>query len=77
MAAIMKLGQELDATLTHRFHVGQMVRLGGGFPLRIAVAGDYKVLSQLPSRDGELQYRVKSDREPYERVVKESELERT
>jgi hypothetical protein len=33
------------------------------------------VLSQLPSRDGELQYRIKSSREPYERVVKEGELE--
>jgi hypothetical protein len=69
--------QEFDATLTHRFHIGQMVRLSGGFQLRIAVAGDYKVLSQLPSRDGELQYRIKSNREPYERVVKEDELERT
>jgi hypothetical protein len=54
-----------------------MVRLTGGFPLRNAVTGDYKVLSQLPSREGELQYRIKSSREPYERVVKEGELERS
>ena len=74
-SALMRFDQELDTTLTHRFHVGQMVRLSGGFPLRNAVAGDYKVLSQLPSRDGELQYRIKSSREPYERVVKEGELE--
>jgi hypothetical protein len=57
------------------YHVGQMVRLGGDFPLRIVVTGDYKVVSQLPSRDGALQYRIKSNREPYERVVKEGELE--
>ncbi len=65
--------QELDTPTAHRYHVGQIVRLGGGF--RNAVVGDYKVLSQLPSRDGELQYRIKSSREPYERVVKEGELE--
>jgi hypothetical protein len=69
------LDQELHTTTTHRYHVGQIVRLGGGFPLRNAVTGEYKVVSQLPSRDGELQYRIKSNREPYERVVKEGELE--
>jgi hypothetical protein len=53
-----------------------VVRLNGGFPLRNAVAGDYTVLSQLPSRDGEHQYRIKSSREPYERVAKEDEIER-
>jgi hypothetical protein len=74
-SAVMRFDQELAATTTHRFHVGQMVRLSGSFPLRNAVTGDYKVLSQLPSRDGELQYRIKSNREPYERVVKEGELE--
>lgn len=47
-----------------------------GFPYRNAVAGDYKVLCELPSRDGEAQYRIKSSSEPYERVVKEGELER-
>jgi hypothetical protein len=68
--------QELDSATIHRYHVGQMVRLAGGFPLRNAVTGDYKVLSRLPSREGEFQYRIKSIREPYERVVKEGELER-
>jgi hypothetical protein len=71
----MRVDEELDSATSHRYHVGQLVRLNGGFPLRNAVAGDYKVLSQLPSRDGELQYRIKSNREPYERVVKEGELE--
>jgi hypothetical protein len=65
--------QELDAPTAHRYHVGQIVRLGSGF--RNAVVGDYKVLSRLPSRDGEFQYRIKSSREPYERMVKEGELE--
>jgi hypothetical protein len=43
--------------------------------LRNAAAGNYEVLAQLPERDGDLQYRIKSDREPYQRIVKEGELE--
>jgi hypothetical protein len=45
-----------------------------GFPHRSAAEGDYKIVRQLPDDGGELQYRVKSVREPHERVVKESEL---
>jgi hypothetical protein len=52
-----------------------MVRFTGGFPYRNAVVGDYEVMRRLPSRDGEFQYRIKSTGEPYERVVRESELE--
>jgi len=51
-----------------------MVRLLRGFPHKSAAQGDYKIVSQLPDDGGELQYRVKSAREPHERVVKESEL---
>jgi hypothetical protein len=36
--------------------------------------GDYTIIAHLPERDGELQYRVKSKLERYERVVKEDEL---
>ena len=61
--------------MTHRFLLGQEVHFSRGFPYRTAVMGDYKVLGQLPSRDGEYQYRIKSGHEPYERVVRESELE--
>jgi hypothetical protein len=56
------------------FHLGQTVRLLRGFPHRSAAEGDYKIVSQLPDEGGELQYRVKSAREPHERVMKESEL---
>jgi hypothetical protein len=38
-------------------------------------AGLYEVLALLPERDGEFQYRIKSEREPYQRIVKELELE--
>ena len=52
-----------------------MVQLSKGVPLRNAVAGPYEVLSQLPEREGEFQYRIKSAREPYQRIMKEGDLE--
>ena len=60
---------------TYRYETGQKVRFSKGFPYRAAAAGDYEVLCRLPRRDGEYQYRIKSAREPHERVVRESELE--
>ena len=74
-APAMRQDQLTAATTVHQYGAGARVHLIKGFPYRKAVAGDYEVLSQLPSRDGEFQYRIKSCGEPYERVVKESELE--
>jgi hypothetical protein len=62
-----------DAVASHRFAAGHMVRLSRAIPLRNAAAGYYEVL--VPERDGDLQYCIKSDREPYQRIVKEGELE--
>jgi hypothetical protein len=59
----------------HRFGVGRMVHFKQGSPMRNIAGGDYKVLGQLPARDGEFQYLVKSNREPYDRVIRESEVE--
>jgi hypothetical protein len=60
-----------------RFGAGHLVRFTETFPYRRnAAAGNYEVLARLPTRDGEFQYRIKSNREPYQRVVKEGELER-
>jgi hypothetical protein len=36
--------------------------------------GPYKITQRLPISDSELQYRIKSQYEEYERVAKESEL---
>ena len=74
--AIVSEVQQLKVAMKSRFKVGQSVRLNRGFPYRNAAGGDYKVLCELPSRDGEVQYRIKSSGEPYERVVKEGELDR-
>jgi hypothetical protein len=62
--------------MTHQFRSGQTVRLCRGLPYRSAADGDYKIVRQLPDNGGELQYRIKSTREPHDRVVKESDLEK-
>jgi hypothetical protein len=61
--------------LSHRFAIGKMVRLSRGIALRNAVAGPYEILAQLPEREGDLQYRIKSAHEPYQRIMKEGDLE--
>ncbi len=62
------------ATLEHRFRLGEKVQLARSYPFRSAAEGQYEVVRQLPETHGEFQYRIKSLREPHERVVKESEL---
>jgi len=61
--------------MTYRFRTGQSVRLTRGPSNRSAAVGAYKIIRLLPDNGGELQYRIKSLREPHERVVNESELE--
>ena len=51
------------------------MRLSKRVPPRNAAPGPYKVVAQLPERDGQLQYRVKSGFEPFYRTVTENELE--
>jgi hypothetical protein len=62
--------------MTNHFRSGQTVRLRRSFLNNSAADGEYKVTRQLPDNGGELQYRIKSVREPHERVVKESDLEK-
>jgi hypothetical protein len=62
------------ASAGHRYARGHVVRLCRSLALPNVAEGAYTVLSLLPERDGICQYRVKSEREPYERVVKEHEL---
>ena len=59
---------------THKFHVGEIVHLR---PSRNVPRGSYKVIKQLPEINGEFQYRIKSMKEPHERVVRESELHKS
>lgn len=62
---------------THRYHVGEKLRLAGGG--RAFARGETicKVVGLLPYEGrGTLQYRVRGDTEQYERVVAEIELSR-
>jgi hypothetical protein len=59
----------------HGFITGNVVRFRKRYPSRNAAPGPYKIVAQLPERDGQLQYRVKSGCEPFYRTVPENELE--
>ena len=58
---------------TYKFQIGQTVFLLHS-PIWGMPGGAYTVTKKLPERNGEREYRVKSANEPYERVVRESEL---
>ena len=62
-------------TSRHSFITGSLVRLSRRYPPRKAAPGPYHVVAQLPPRDGQLQYRIKSGCEPFYRTVTENELE--
>jgi len=67
---------ESEITVTaHRFRVGESVHLTAGIYVRGGVTSVYKVTQLLPSDGIEQQYRIKSDKEPHERVAKQSQLE--
>jgi hypothetical protein len=53
----------------HKFKVGQLVRYTS-----YGASGVYKITQLLPPVGDEPQYRIKSENEPHERVVKESML---
>jgi hypothetical protein len=73
---VPRRGANTGADMTPQFRSGQTVRLSRGLPYKSAADGDYKIVRQLPDNGGEQQYRIKSVREPHERVVKESDLEK-
>jgi hypothetical protein len=61
--------------MSHKFHTGQLVefRPKKGSPVSSA-RGACEILKQLPERDCELQYRIKSAVEQHERIAFETEL---
>ena len=58
----------------HKFKVGQSVSFMSGLFGRGGANGIYKVTQLLPPEGDDCQYRIKNADEPYERVVKESQL---
>jgi hypothetical protein len=57
----------------YKFNIGQTVFLVRSFALN-APGGAYVITKQLPERNGEFEYRIKSATEPHQRVVRESQL---
>ena len=61
---------------THRYQVGDPVYYTSPTFGRAAATGSYTVVKLLPSEGDDYQYRIKSNGEAFERVAKESQLER-
>jgi hypothetical protein len=59
--------------MPRKFSIGDRVRFHHERTVS-AVHGPYSVTMQLPERDGEFEYRIRSPAEPHERIAKESEL---
>ena len=58
----------------HRFSVGDEVRVISTSGMWFKHGIDYRVTAALPPQGGKLQYRIKNEQEPFERVVSESQL---
>jgi hypothetical protein len=65
-----------EASLAHKFRIGDNVHIIAGLLGRGDSGGTYKVVRVLPTEGDEQQYRIKSANEPHERVAKQSQLER-
>jgi hypothetical protein len=63
-------------TMSHKYHVGETVYYTSPTFGRAAASGSYTVVKLLPSEGDDYQYRIKSSGEAFERVAKESQLDK-
>lgn len=61
---------------SHKYHVGDVVYYTSPSFGRAAASGSYTVVKLLPSEGDDYQYRIKNTEEAFERVAKESQLDR-
>ena len=61
----------------HKFQLGQTVHFTARPVGQMAVDGTYRIVKLLPSDGEDYQYRIKSSDEAFERVAKESQLDRS
>jgi hypothetical protein len=61
---------------SHKYQVGETVYYTSPTFGRAAATGSYIVVKLLPSEGDDYQYRIKSSGEAFERVAKESQLDR-
>lgn len=66
----------IEIVTTHKYRVGEMVYYTSPSFGRAAASGSYTVVKLLPSDGDDYQYRIKSSGEAFERVAKESQLDR-
>ncbi len=60
----------MNAAAAHKFKIGESVFVRDPS----APATPFVIIKRMPERGGEFEYRVRSSYEPYERVVRESQL---
>ena len=60
----------------HKYRIGEVVYYTSPTFGRAAATGSYTVVKLLPSEGDDYQYRIKSSGEAFERVAKESQLDR-
>jgi len=71
------VGVQEMALKEHKFQIGQTVYFTSR-PIGHMAANDaYRVVKLLPSDGDDYQYRIKSNNEAFERVAKESQLDRS
>jgi hypothetical protein len=61
---------------SHKYQIGEMVYYTSPTFGRASATGSYTVVKQLPSEGDDYQYRIKSSGEAFERVAKESQLDK-
>lgn len=61
---------------SHKYQVGQVVYYTSPTFGRASATGSYTVVKLLPSEGDDYQYRIKSSGEAFERVAKESQLDK-
>lgn len=61
---------------SHKYQVGEVVYYTSPSFGRAAATGSYTVVKLLPSEGDDYQYRIKNNTEAFERVAKESQLDR-
>lgn len=66
--------REASPVERHRFSVGEEVRVVSTSGMWFKHGIEFKVTAALPPQGGKLQYRIKNELEPFERVVSESQL---
>jgi hypothetical protein len=73
---VQPVGEQAIVVHAHKYQLGETVYYTSPTFGRAAATGSYTVVKLLPSEGDDYQYRIKSSGEAFERVAKESQLDR-